>query len=224
MAVTIPQPFPRPFENGIRHPDLYLWDAWSFVDSGRTIHLYSLAVSRTKADGSPLLPVDRNSFPFHIRHFTSDDDGVTWSDRGSRMAPRDEPAMPDALIQFLGSLAAILGLAGLAAWLKLGGAPTLDDDHAVRRAVAEGMDAFEPVAIARDADGCAALARDRGGRLLLVAPHGNKVVTRLLGSGASASLDGDTITVRTGERVLRPVDLDLGDDAQAWFSAIRALS
>lgn len=104
MAITIPQPFSQPFVNGIRHPDLYLWDAWSFVDSGNTIHLYSLAVSRTKPDGAPLLPADRNGFPFHIRHFTSDDDGLTWTDQGSLMTRRDDPVMPDALTIWSGSI------------------------------------------------------------------------------------------------------------------------
>lgn len=104
MPVTIPPPFPDPLVNGIRHPDLYLWDAWSFLDPDGTLHLYSLAVSRSKADGSPLEPGQRNSFPFHIRHFTSDDDGQRWTDRGSLLAPRDDPAAPDALTIWSGSV------------------------------------------------------------------------------------------------------------------------
>ena len=44
--------------------------------------------------------------------------------------------LPPLLIQSAVSLAAILALAGLAWWLKLGGAPALDCAEAVRRAVA----------------------------------------------------------------------------------------
>lgn len=50
MAITIPQPFSQPFVNGIRHPDLYLWDAWSFVDLETQftfIHSLSAAPSQT---------------------------------------------------------------------------------------------------------------------------------------------------------------------------------
>ena len=64
------------------------------------------------------------------------------------------------LLQTAGSLVAILALAGLAWWLKLGGAPLLADDEAVRRAAGEVEDGFVPVAIARTADGMAGLARD----------------------------------------------------------------
>lgn len=105
MPVTIPPPVAEPFTDGIRHPDLYLWDAWSFVAPEGDIHLYSLAVSRTKADGSDLTPAERNSFPFHIRHFTSTDDGASWADRGSLLEPRSDPASPDARTIWSGSIA-----------------------------------------------------------------------------------------------------------------------
>lgn len=69
------------FENGIRHSSLYLWDAWSYLEAD-VMHLYCLAISRLKPDGTPLQPIERNSFPFHIRHFTSEDDGKSWTDEG----------------------------------------------------------------------------------------------------------------------------------------------
>jgi hypothetical protein len=77
----IPPPHNRIFENGICHPALYLWDAWSYVEAD-IMHLYCLAVSRLKIDGTPLLPVERNDFPFHIRHFTSENEGRSWKDEG----------------------------------------------------------------------------------------------------------------------------------------------
>lgn len=69
------------FYGGIDHPDLYLWDAWSYTENQRT-HLYCLAVSRYKEDGRPLAPSERNQTYFHIRHFVSIDTGVTWIDQG----------------------------------------------------------------------------------------------------------------------------------------------
>ncbi|MFK7809947.1 MAG: hypothetical protein AB8F74_19235 [Saprospiraceae bacterium] len=69
------------FENGIRHPLLYLWDAWSYTES-EIMHLYCLAVSRFNPDGTILSPNDRNNVPFHIRHFTSENSGKTWKDEG----------------------------------------------------------------------------------------------------------------------------------------------
>ena len=77
----IPSAYIDKFENGIRHPSLYLWDAWSYVESD-VFHLYCLAVSRVKADGTPLPPQERNDHPFHIRHFTSEDNGKSWKDEG----------------------------------------------------------------------------------------------------------------------------------------------
>lgn len=81
MANTLPPPHNHPFSNGIRHPHLYLWDAWSFTEGG-IIHLYCLAVARTKEDGTAMDPSERNNFPFHVRHFRSLDEGITWTDEG----------------------------------------------------------------------------------------------------------------------------------------------
>ena len=82
----IPPPSNEIFENGINHPLLYLWDSWSYKDAG-VLHLYCLAVSRVKHDGSPLQPMERNDFPFHIRHFTSDTNGRLWKDEGCFLKP-----------------------------------------------------------------------------------------------------------------------------------------
>ncbi len=81
----IPAAYKDSFENGIRHPELYLWDAWSYIESG-TMHLYSLAIPRVDHDGRPLQPKDRDNLPFHIRHFTSENNGKTWQDEGCFMA------------------------------------------------------------------------------------------------------------------------------------------
>lgn len=82
---NIPKPFKETFVNGILHPQLYLWDAWSYLEDN-IFHLYCLAVSRYKEDGSLLDPNDRNDYTFHVRHFTSKDDGKTWKDEGCFMS------------------------------------------------------------------------------------------------------------------------------------------
>ncbi|HSF13529.1 MAG TPA: hypothetical protein VLA50_11210, partial [Erythrobacter sp.] len=95
-------------------------------------------------------------------------------------------ALSPLLLQTAGSLVAILALAGLAWWLRLGGSPLLIDDDAVRRAASEVDFAFAPVAIARDAKGMAALVRDAQGQIMLIKRHGNRFAGRVLGPAARA--------------------------------------
>lgn len=85
MKIQIPEPSSLIFRDGIRHPALHLWDAWSCVHAAE-YHLYCLALSRTKPDGDALTAGERNDFPFHIRHFVSTDDGASWRDQGCFMA------------------------------------------------------------------------------------------------------------------------------------------
>ena len=80
-VIQIPPPHKHKFENGIRHPLLYLWDSWSYMEA-HVMHLYCLAISRLRPDGTPLQPMERNDFPFHIRHFTSENNGRSWKDEG----------------------------------------------------------------------------------------------------------------------------------------------
>lgn len=91
MSVQKPVPVPAPsrlrFENGIAHPELWLWDSWTAVLGGR-IHLYCLALSRTDTSGQPISQADRNHYPFHIRHFTSHDGGSSWQDEGVFLTPQ----------------------------------------------------------------------------------------------------------------------------------------
>lgn len=91
--MTLPKsaPVPAPsnvlFENGIVHPDLWLWDSWTTELDGR-VHLYCLALSRRNAEGGAISPADRNDYPFHIRHFISADGGWSWQDQGAYLTPQ----------------------------------------------------------------------------------------------------------------------------------------
>jgi hypothetical protein len=87
------------------------------------------------------------------------------------------------------SLVAILALAGLAWWLRLGGDPRLDSEFGVRRAAGEVEDGFAPVDVACDANGVGALARDASGRIMVIKRHGNRFAGRVLGPGARATLE-----------------------------------
>ncbi|MDP5104357.1 MAG: hypothetical protein NWP98_10570 [Erythrobacter sp.] len=136
-------------------------------------------------------------------------------------------AMPALVLQTAGSLVAILALAGLAWWLRLGRAPLLNDDDAVRRAASEVEDGFAPVTIAHDAEGRAALTRDARGRIMVIKRHGNRFAGRLLTNAAQARLWNDrgqtTLAVDCGEARFGTVFLDLLDP-DAWAAAINALN
>lgn len=127
-----------------------------------------------------------------------------------------------AILQFLGSLAAILALAGIARWLKLGPEPRLRDEAEARIAAEEAVSGFEPVKIGLDREGRGALMRDAAGRVLLLRPHGSHFAGRLLLPGARATREGDAIAIDCGERRYGVVRLALADPA-AWERAIDAV-
>lgn len=131
----------------------------------------------------------------------------------------------ELLVQTAGSLVAILALAGLAWWMKLGGAPGLNSEDAVLRAAGEVEDGFTPVASAFD--GKAAIARDSGGRIMVIKRHGNRFAGRIIGPGARATLWRDQdiagLEVEPGEARFGKVFLDIAD-AQAWADAINRVN
>lgn len=135
--------------------------------------------------------------------------------------------MTPLALQTGASLIAILALAGLAWWLKLGGDPRLDSDMAVRRAAGEVEDGFEPVAIACDAGGAGALARDASGRIMVIKRHGNRAAGRILGPGARVSREANpgefNLVIDPGEARFGKVFLTL-PDPDIWAAAIDRLS
>ena len=130
--------------------------------------------------------------------------------------------MPAELVQFLGSLAAILALAALACWLKLGPEPILENEDAARHAAMQALDGFEPQDVALDHAGKAALLQDDAGRILLLRPHGTHFAGRLLTSHAEATLDGDRLVIDTAERRFGSARLRIADP-HAWVRRIDAI-
>ena len=128
---------------------------------------------------------------------------------------------PD-LLQFLGSLGAILAVAGLVRWMGLGGRPKLADPSQAREAANEAVDGYVPEEIAIDAQGQGAIMQDSAGRILILKPHGNKFAGRLLNQDAAADVAGDVLTVISGERRYGSVKLSL-DQPMAWAGRINAL-
>lgn len=135
--------------------------------------------------------------------------------------------VPPLILQTAGSLVAILALAGLAWWLKLGGNPVLDSETAVRHAAQEVHDGFEAVESACDAQGRGALARDAEGQVMLIKRHGNRFAGRVLGPDAQARMWKDlaetALEVDPGEPRFGKVILDL-PDPEAWADAINRIS
>lgn len=135
------------------------------------------------------------------------------------------------IIQFGGSLLAILALFLFARWLKLGGKPKLATEEGVRRAASEVIDGFEAAACALDDTGSAALARDDEGRIVLIKRHGNKFAGRLLNQRARAKTWRDShpearrrprVMVDSGDTLFGQVTL-FTDDPEAWADAINGL-
>ncbi|QIQ88290.1 MAG: hypothetical protein G9473_14060 [Erythrobacter sp.] len=130
--------------------------------------------------------------------------------------------MPPLFLQTLGSLLAILFLAGLAALMKLGGTPRLETAADVQRTAGEVVDGFEAVETALARDGAGALACDAEGRVMLIKRHGNRFAGRILTDRARTRLDGDALEVDCGERRFGRVRLAL-DEPASWQARIDAI-
>jgi len=127
------------------------------------------------------------------------------------------------LLQFGGSLLAILGLAWLAHRLGLGGDTRIRDEAHLRELAEEALCGFEPVDLAIDRSGMGALARDAEGRVMLLRRHGTHFASRLLDNHLHVRLDRNLLEVGTGEKRFGRITLDLGDQAPAWAASLRRL-
>ena len=126
--------------------------------------------------------------------------------------------------KLIGSLVAILALAGISRWLGLGGDVRIRDEAEARRLADEAVCGFAAVDVALDRAGIGALLRDAQGRQMLLRRHGSRWVGRLLDDGVQARLDRDFLTIGTGEKTFGSVTLQLGAAAQVWAAGLRHLS
>ena len=121
--------------------------------------------------------------------------------------------MTAELLKLAGSIAAILFIAWLARFLRLGGDVRIRSEEQAREIANETCCGFDPVEIAIDKAGIAALLRDAEGRHLLVRRHGVQWAGRLLDRHNDSRLDKNFLTVGTGEKTFGFVTLNLGSQA-----------
>ncbi|MEL6876508.1 MAG: hypothetical protein AAGL68_00225 [Pseudomonadota bacterium] len=126
------------------------------------------------------------------------------------------------LLQFGGSLIAILVLAWLALALRLGPRPKLVGHHDAAQAAGEVQDGFAAVESAVAADGSAAVLRDPVGKIMVLKEHGTHFAGRVLTASARASIEGNTLSIDSGERRFGAVTLNI-EAPQAWADAINRL-
>ena len=128
------------------------------------------------------------------------------------------------LLKLAGSVAAILFIAWLARFWKLGGDVRIRSEEQAREIAQETLCGFEPVEIAIDKAGIAALMRDADGRHLLVRRHGVQWAGRLLDHHNEARLDQNFLIVGTDEKSFGSVTLNLGAQASHWAAGLRHLN
>lgn len=124
------------------------------------------------------------------------------------------------LLQFGGSLVAILALYWLARRLGLGGDARILSEDEARALAEEACCGFEPREIALDREGRGALLRDDQGRIMVLRRHGAHFASRLMGPGTSARVDDDRITLDPLDRRFGTVTLDVGSAAHDWADRI----
>ena len=128
------------------------------------------------------------------------------------------------LIQLGASLAAVLLMAGISWWMKLGGDVRIHDEDQARALADQAVCGFKPATVTIDRAGIGALLKDANGRQMLLRRNGAHFVGRLLDKNVVARLDRNFLTIGTGERTFGSITLDLGADAQYWASGLRHLT
>ena len=126
------------------------------------------------------------------------------------------------ILQFAGSLLAILALFGLAKWLGLGGKPKFHSEADVAKAADEVVSGFLPKRVSIARDGSAALARNGQGQIMLIKRHGNRFASRILTSSAQVREEVDGLVIDPKETQFGQVRLSL-KDASTWADAINRL-
>ncbi|MET0308355.1 MAG: hypothetical protein ABW023_06575 [Sphingomonas sp.] len=120
-----------------------------------------------------------------------------------------------------GSLAAILLLALVARFLRLGGARLSDKSEACEVAEATFAD-FEAERAWLDVDGQSAVVAGRKGGHALVRRHGARFVARKLVWPAQIDAKGPVLIVASGERLIKPfvITLESAEEARLLTSLL----
>lgn len=132
--------------------------------------------------------------------------------------------MTAELLKLAGSIAAILFIAWLARFWRLGGDVRIQNEEQARDIAEELLCGFNPVDVVIDKAGIAALMRDDQGRHLLIRRHGVQWAGRLLDRHSESRLDQNFLTVGTGEKTFGTITLNLGEKAQHWAAGLRRLN
>ncbi|RED17032.1 hypothetical protein [Parasphingopyxis lamellibrachiae] len=124
------------------------------------------------------------------------------------------------LAVLLGSIAAVLALAGIAWLLKLGNQPRIESPEAAARQAREAHSGFRPTEVALDGEGRAALVLGEQGEAVLLRPHGAQIAARVFRTPPRATRKGSTLTIATDERMFGDAALMLGEDEAARWAAL----
>lgn len=100
------------YPSRLKSSDFYLWDNWSLVEADGTIHVYSLAASKSHT------PAERH-FHAYWRHFVSVDEGQSFADLGPVLKHRNQSNGFDNQAIWSGSVAQLKSGKFLAAYTGL---------------------------------------------------------------------------------------------------------
>ena len=123
------------------------------------------------------------------------------------------------LTVLIGSIIAVLVLAGIAWLLKLGKPPKIESEEEAARHAREAHSGFRPTDIALDKDGRAALVLGENGDMVLLRPHGAQIAARVFRNPPKAQRDGAILTIATGERLFGDPALTLDETEAARWAA-----
>jgi hypothetical protein len=127
------------------------------------------------------------------------------------------------LVKFVGSLAGVLVLVGIARALGLGGDVRIRDADHARLLAQDVVYGFEPVDVIVDRAGFGALLKDSQGRQMLIRRGGAHFAGHLLEPGLDARLDHHMLTLGSSASLFGATTLNLGEAAQQWAAGLRHL-
>ena len=129
--------------------------------------------------------------------------------------------MLQTFIPIVLSLIAVLLMAGMSRWLKLGGDIRITDDDHAKGIAFDTLYGFSATDAVVDRAGYSALVKDAANQHALIYKLGAHFVTRLISPPIEGHLDQKFLTIDLGEPDTAPVTLNLGEAAQYWAAGLR---